>query len=219
MKEKYLDEPGLKVTIDEMITTLTGHHYRHKPWKLHPEKTALLVLDMQNYFLGPASHAFTPSAPAIIPNILKLIEMARKFEMKIIFTKHVNDDENAGMMGRWWRDLIAEDSFESQVSETVGRYDFKIITKNQYDAFYNTDLEEYLRSKKIEQVIITGLMANLCCETTARSAFVRGFEVFFPIDATAAYTMEFHLSTFRNLGFGFCPILRTSELINSLNET
>jgi isochorismate hydrolase len=90
--------------------------------------------------------------------------------------------------------------------------------KNQYDAFYNTDLEEYLRSKSVEQVIICGLLANLCCETTARSAFVRGFEVFFPVDATAAYNRDFHISTFRNLGFGFCPIIKTSELTSSIDE-
>ena len=66
--------------------------------------------------------------------------------------------------------------------------------------------------------MISGLLANLCCETTARSAFVRGFEILFPIDATAAYNREFHFSTFRNLGFGFCPLIRTSELISSVYE-
>jgi nicotinamidase-related amidase len=196
---------------------------------------------MQNYFLDPASHAFTPSAPAIVPNVRKLILMARRLNMEIILTRHVNDDANAAMMGRWWKDMIVEDSFEAQISQTVGidgklgdgeagklgsgendktvrRNDCKIITKNQYDAFYQTDLEEYLRSKNVEEVIICGLLANLCCETTARSAFVRGFEVFFPVDATAAYTRDFHLSTFRNLGFGFCPLIRTSELISSVYE-
>ena len=161
--------------------------------------------------------------------------------MDTIFTRHINNIINAGRMDKWWKDVIREGSYEAEICDTVRLYDFrtvgredgkrrqgdretkgfdvcKIINKNQYDAFYNTELEEYLRSKNIEQVIITGLLANLCCETTARSAFVRGFEVFFPVDATAAYNREFHLSTFRNLGFGFCPILKTSDIINSLNE-
>jgi isochorismate hydrolase len=223
------------------MTDLTGRHYRRKDWKLRPEKAALLVLDMQNYFLDPASHAFAPSAPAILPNIKSLISMANKCDMDTIFTRHINNIINAGRMDKWWKDVIREGSYEAEICETVRLYDFrtvgwedgkrrqgdretkgfdvcKIINKNQYDAFYNTELEEYLRSKNIEQVIITGLLANLCCETTARSAFVRGFEVFFPVDATAAYNREFHLSTFRNLGFGFCPILKTSDIINSLNE-
>jgi nicotinamidase-related amidase len=263
MKEEYLNSSNFEKAVDDLVAEITGHHYRQKHWILHPEKAALLVLDMQNYFLEPKSHAFTPSAPAIVPNINKLLGMARKHKMAVIFTRHVNDASNAGRMGRWWRDLIAEDSCEARISETIGRedfrtgrledgrtggredekterredgkavemtspvrddsmvgwYDSKIIVKSQYDAFYKTDLEEYLQSKQIEQVIITGVLTNLCCETTARSAFVRGFEVLFPIDATAAYNRDFHLSTFRNLGFGFCPILTTSDLINSLNET
>jgi nicotinamidase-related amidase len=226
MKEEYLQIDSSDQSINDMVKELTGQHYRPKPWKLYPAKSALLVLDMQNYFLDPASHAFTPSALAIVPNINKLIDFARKFKMQIIFTKHVNDAENAGMMGKWWRDNVKEGSYEAEIVKTVGRedgktvrlYDNKIIVKHQYDAFYGTDLEDYLRLKDIEQVIICGVLTNLCCETTARSAFVRGFEVLFPIDATAAYNREFHLSTFRNLGFGFCPILTTDDLINSIDK-
>jgi nicotinamidase-related amidase len=234
MKEEYLNSSTLEKSVDDLLAELTGKNYRPKPWKLHPGKAALLVLDMQNYFLDPDSHAFTPSAPAVLPNVKKLILMAQKCNMNIIFTRHVNDSVNAGRMGRWWRDMIIENSYESEIYKTVrlydgktvggyedktaGRYDCKIITKDQYDAFYNTDLEEYLRSKNVEQVIISGLLANLCCETTARSAFVRGFEVFFPVDATAAYNRDFHISTFRNMGFGFCPLMRTSELISSVYE-
>jgi len=218
MKEEYLNSLTLEKSVDDLMVELTAKNYRAKPWKLHPGKAALLVLDMQNYFLDPASHAFTPSAPAIVPNVKKLILMARKLNMEIIFTRHVNDTSNGGMMGRWWRDMIAEDSFEAEISQTVGLYDGKIITKNQYDAFYDTDLEEYLHSKNVGQVIISGVLANLCCETTARSAFVRGFGVFFPVDATAAYNRDFHLGTFRNMVFGFCPLMKTSELISSVYE-
>lgn len=234
MKEEYLISSSLEKSVDDLLAELTARNYRPKPWKLHPGKAALLILDMQNYFLDPASHAFTPSAPAIVPNVKKLILMARRLNLEIIFTRHVNDRANAGMMGSWWRDLIREDSFDAEIfktlrlydcktgggeaGKTVRSYDCKIITKNQYDAFNNTELEEYLRLKHVEQVIISGLLANLCCETTARSAFVRGFEVFFPVDATAAYNRDFHISTFRNMGFGFCPIIRTSELISSVYE-
>jgi isochorismate hydrolase len=241
MKEQYLISSTLEKSVDGLLAELTGKNYRPKLWKLHPGKAALLVLDMQNYFLDPASHAFTPSAPAIVPNIKKLILMARRLKMEIIYTKHVNDTSNAGRMDKWWKDVIREGSYEAEISKTVGLYDgklgggeagkrgkgdgetrgpevAKIITKHQYDAFYQTDLEEYLRSKNIEQVIVSGLLANLCCETTARSAFVRGFEVFFPVDATAAYNRDFHISTFRNLGFGFCPLMRTSELISFVYE-
>jgi isochorismate hydrolase len=218
MIEFYLSPANIEWVTNEIVAELTGRFYRQKSWILNPGKTALLVLDMQNYFLDPSSHAFTPSAPAIVPNILRLITMARKFNMEIIFTRHINNESNAGMMGRWWRDLLREGTRESEIYKTVRLNDCKVIVKNQYDAFYNTELEESLHSKNIEQLIISGVLTNLCCETTARSAFVRGFEVLFPVDATAAYNKEFHISTFRNLGYGFCPILTTSQLIDSLEN-
>jgi isochorismate hydrolase len=218
MKEQYLSPVTLDQVIDEMVIELTGRYYRPKPYKLMPERSALLVLDMQNYFLDPASHAFTPSAPAILPNIKTLTRMAGQNQMPLIFTRHVNDSYNAGRMNQWWREMIVEGTFESEIYMDAAQADCKVIVKNQYDAFYHTDLEDYLHAKNIGQVIITGVLTNLCCETTARSAFVRGFEVFFPVDATAAYNREFHLSTFRNLGFGFCPVLKTSDLIKSLDH-
>jgi nicotinamidase-related amidase len=234
MKEEYLSALTIEENTGEMLAILKGRNYRPRLWKLIPEKTALLVLDMQDYFLEPGSHAFTPSAPAILPNIEKLIALAINHQMEIICTRHLNDASNAGRMDKWWNDLITEESPMSEIIEMIRREDrkrggredgrtggaemIKVFIKSQYDAFYNTDLEEYLRSKNIEQVIITGVLANLCCETTARSAFVRGFEVFFPVDATAAYNKEFHLSTFRNLGFGFCPVLTTADLIKSLDN-
>jgi nicotinamidase-related amidase len=59
-------------------------------------------------------------------------------------------------------------------------------------------------------------MTNLCCETTVRSAFVKGFRPVLPIDATAAYNRQFHLATFKNLSFGFTPLMTTIEVIERL---
>ena len=178
MKERYFSPESFDQVISEMTLELAGKNYRAKPWKLSPEKAALLVLDMQNYFLDPASHAFTPSAPAIIPNINRLIEMAENNNMEIIFTKHVNNQENEAMMGKWWRDRVAEGSYEAEIFREVGgrrsavgdRFgeegmqgweECKVILKHQYDAFYGTELEDYLHAKGIEQVIITGVLTNL----------------------------------------------------------
>ena len=86
------------------------------------------------------------------------------------------------------------------------------IEKTQYDAFYQTALEDLLKEKGITQVVITGVMTHLCCETTARSAFMRGFTVFFPIDGTATYNEDFHRSTLLNLSHGFAIPALIEEL-------
>lgn len=121
-------------------------------------------------------------------------------------------------MSRWWKDLITEDAPLSYVDERISRYDYPIIEKTQYDAFYNTNLEDHLKSNDITQLIICGVMTHLCCETTARSAFVRGIEVFFPVDGTATYNRDFHIASLRNLGHGFARLCKISELIEALDE-
>ena len=61
-------------------------------------------------------------------------------------------------------------------------------------------------------------MTNLCCETTARSAFIRGFDVIMPVDATAAYNYEFHLATFLNLAYMFTRPVKTESLVGMLKN-
>ena len=95
-------------------------------------------------------------------------------------------------MSPWWHgDLIRP---EDPLSEVSPRFDVskgKVVEKSRYDAFYQTQLEEALRGQKISQVVICGVMTHLCCETTARSAFMRGFEVFFTVDGTATQNEAF----------------------------
>jgi isochorismate hydrolase len=62
-------------------------------------------------------------------------------------------------------------------------------------------------------------MTNLCCETTARDAFMKDYRVFFLIDGTATRRSELHLATLKNLGFGFAYLLTCDELIQKLKAS
>ena len=93
-----------------------------------------------------------------------------------------------------------------------------VLKKSQYDAFYDTSLEDVLKKNRVSQVVICGVMTHLCCETTARSAFMRGFEVFFTVDGTATYNKNFHLATLLNLSHGFATPTLVNELLTSLRN-
>ena len=201
-RETYFTPETIREKSRAMLDSLASFRARHADIIFHPDRAALLVLDMQEYFLCKESHAFIPSAPAILPNLQLLITNYHAINRPVIFTRHVNTDEDARMMSRWWRDLIRADSPDSAISASLDISKGIVIQKAQYDAFYNTPLEETLRGRGVEQVIVTGVMTHLCCETTARSAFVRGFEVFFCADGTATYTKELHRSTLLNLSHG-----------------
>lgn len=207
MKELYFTVDNIS---EKAQSWLNGIKIKTKVFDV--EQSALLVLDMQKFFLDESSHACIPSAKAIIPNIQSLITFFNEHNRPIIFTQHINDEINAGLMKDWWQDVLATSSSMSEIVEDFcNRY---TIEKTQYDAFYNTDLESILKNKDVKNVVITGVMAHLCCETTARSAFVRGFQPFFIADATATYNADFHNATLLNLGHGFADIRLTKELIN-----
>ncbi|MBS3809371.1 MAG: isochorismatase family protein [Desulfobacterales bacterium] len=91
-----------------------------------------------------------------------------------------------------------------------------VLDKNRYNAFHGTSLDESLRSIKIQELIITGVLTNCCCETTARDAFVRDYRVFFAGDATATVNEELHLASLKNLAFGFAHIMGTEQICNYL---
>jgi len=215
-KELYFSKENLPEEVDNLMNEIRNTGVRNRKTDLSGGRPALLVTDMQEYFLNPASHAFIPSAEAIIPNINRLIHHFEKNNYPVIFTKHVNTEEDALNMKTWWNDLITPDSPLFSLSplllvpQSPGPL---VLEKTQYDAFYHTDLEKILKGKGIDSLVICGVMTSLCCETTLRSAFVRGFKAFMPVDATAAYKREHHISTFVNLSCGFSPLVTTSETI------
>jgi isochorismate hydrolase len=173
---------------------------------------------MQRYFLEDSFHAFIPAATAIVPRITKLIQAYSQHSLAIVFTRHLNTDANAGMMFKWWQDLISADDPASEIIPEFDLSQGMVIVKSQYDAFYETPLEELLKQKGVSQVVICGVMTHLCCETTARSAFVRGFEVFFTVNGTATYTEAFHRATLLNLAHGFAIPVLVEEVLSTLGE-
>ena len=216
-KEEYF-LPETILGESKKIKNLVEKNVRKKVFHINKKNIALLVTDMQNYFLDQNSHAYIPSANAIIPNINSLIEVFRKYKLPIFFSLHHNNIENAAMMEKWWKVLLPEKSFASEIIKDFNPKDSMIIEKQQYDAFYKTNMEEILHAKNIQQLIVCGVMTNLCCETTVRSAFCKGFEVCLPIDATATYNYNFHLATIQNLAFGFSPAILTNELIEEFEK-
>jgi isochorismate hydrolase len=217
MKKQYFTKENIKEKSNEMLDKVRKFRGYHDIAFL-PDKSALMVMDMQEYFLSPDSHAYIPSAETILPGVKKLISLYEVKKLPVIFTLHSNTERNAGMMRKWWPDLLTEGSPESCLPESLKSCGGIRIEKHQYDAFYDTSLKEILHEKNIHQLVITGVMTNICCETTARSAFVRGFEVFFAIDGTATYSEEHHMATLTNLSYGFAIPILLDELFPVLSK-
>lgn len=180
------------------------------------ERAALIIIDMQNHFCSETGRSFFPSSKVALENTLTLLNFWKgpKF-----FTQHSHaDTSELGMIGKFYRDYIRSGEFDAELVPELIPFKSEpssaIIRKFTYDAFYKTDLETMLRSKKIDQVIICGVLTHLCCDMAARSAFVRGFEVFIAADATASDENEFHIGALTNLADGVARVLSVKEIIS-----
>lgn len=212
MKHGYFTSKTIVESSRRMLRELEEKGLRRKA-KFVLEHAALLVLDMQRYFLDESSHAYIPSAPPVVEGIRKLAEAFRKRNRPVILTRHVNSAGDAGMLARWWSDLIDEGNPSSEIIAELDMPGLTVVKKTQYDAFFGTHLGEALSGNRVSQVVVSGVLTHLCCETTARSAFVRGYEVFLPIDGTATYSEDFHRAAFLSLSHGFAVPVLVEDLI------
>jgi len=187
--------------------------------ELERAKSALLIIDMQKFFLDPESPTFTCGGKAIIPNLQKLIAEFRAKDRPVIYSCHVHHPSgmDAGIMKWWWEGMCIEGSEESGIiDELAPESSEKTINKRRYSAFYNTDLETILRCLEVKDLVIGGIMTNMCCESTARDAFYRDFRVFFTADGTGSINEEMHCSSLLNLAFGFANIVKCDDIVGQL---
>jgi isochorismate hydrolase len=201
----------------ELLRPYLSEH-RARAHKFSPMASALLVVDMQRYFLERASHAFLPSSELILGNVESLVAEYRAKSLPIIFTRHaILPDEDPGAMGRWWRDRIRDEDPMSQIVPSLRPTDEEIVLrKSRYNAFAGTDLDARLQRLEVKHLLITGVMTHLCCETTARDAFTRDFDVFVVIDGMASSSEDLHISSLKTMADGFAIPVTTEEALGWL---
>jgi len=193
--------------------------YNQHEMRLNIAASALVVVDMQRFFLNAASPTFTCGGVAILPTVKRLLDTFRQCKRPVIYTQHVHhpNDLDSGIMGWWWEGKCLEGSPESEIHPSLAPMpNEKVVLKHRYSAFYNTDLETVLRCLKVEDVVISGIMTNMCCESTARDAYYRDYRVFFLADGTGSINEEMHLASLLNLAFGFAYVTTGDDIINQL---
>ena len=177
-------------------------------------KLALIVVDMQLRFERVSRKM------NIVENVVSVIQACHKKGIPVFFTQH-NDSDPASILRTWWGNPIIKDTDEWQLIKDIEAVadrnsDTFIVDKTTYDAFHGTSLKKYLLDRGVDTVVVCGAMTNLCCETTAQSAFAYNFNVIFLRDGNATSTQEFHDATIKNLEFGFATIKTCEEFIATL---
>jgi nicotinamidase-related amidase len=197
-------------------------------------RVALLVIDVQREYFDPDGPAYVEHARDIVANVNRLVDVFRVHGLPVVFVRHAHrpDGSDAGRMG----DFAAPDEEESFVEGTP-RAEFipelpveptdVVVTKRRYSAFLGTDLEGVLRTAGTRAVVICGLMTSFCCETTARDAHGRDYEVLFAADAVEGPDLEdaegravphdaVLAGTLTALRAGFAEIVTAGEVVERL---
>ena len=91
-----------------------------------------------------------------------------------------------------------------------------IVVKHRYSSFYQTDMDLVLRDMKIEQVLVCGVVTNICVRSTVHDAFFRGYEVIVPHDACAATSAREQVSSLYDIATHFGTVATTSEVTRAI---
>ena len=187
---------------------------------------ALLVIDMQNGFCHPDG-SFTrmdmglEGAMEAVSNAAVAVGHARRAGIPVVFTRHVyrpgRADEGAALKGNSpalaGLNGLAATSWDAQVvDELECGPDDLVVDKVRFDAFQWTSLEPLLRGLGVDELVICGVVTNICVETTIRSAFMRDFPVIMLADCCAAKTRRLHeLSVEVLSSYALAEIARITE--------
>jgi nicotinamidase-related amidase len=191
-----------------------------------PAETALVVVDMQTFYVSDV-----PPAIAIIPNINRLAETFRARGATVAWVK-MTAGENGRSLWPVYHDYFftPENAARHRDNLTEGTEGHKlhpdlavkdgdvIAVKNRFSAFLpgHTDLIDQLKARGIRNVVITGMLTNFCCETSARDAMMLDYRVVMVSDANAARFDEDHNVGFTTVYQSFGDVLSTDEVIDDL---
>jgi ureidoacrylate peracid hydrolase len=199
---------------------------------IEPRKAALLVIDMQNYFVKQGHQGEIPLAREIVPNINRLATGLRRRGGHVVWIRNGTRDTRekwstlheclltADRMERRYKEMdIDGDGYAYWHLNDIRPEDAQ-LTKTRYSAFIqgSSNVEQYFRERGIDTVLITGTATNVCCESSARDAMMLNFKVVMVSDALATHTDAEHNASLSAFYGQFGDVQTTDEALQSLER-
>jgi ureidoacrylate peracid hydrolase len=151
-------------------------------------RTAVVVIDMINDFCKPGGLMVLPGYERLVPQQLQVIAAARDNGVPVIWV-HDMHRPNVRQDREWLKRTphCIEDTWGVEIVDELGaRADEIHVTKRRYSAFFQTDLDLSLKDLGVDQIIVFGVVTNICVRSTVHDAFFNGYEVVVPQDCCAA---------------------------------
>jgi nicotinamidase-related amidase len=197
-------------------------------------KPALLIVDMQNDFVRVGAPMEVPQARDTISQHEQLIQHFRKSRLSIIYTRFLAGPNHrllwefspklappilachAGHK-RLYADIHKTLECIEVIDELAPKPEDVVIDKLGYGAFHGTKLDDTLRQRGVESLIVTGTVTQICVEETAREAFHYGYKTTIVSDAVSSYLPDLHAATLKNFALKFGWVSTAKEVLQGLH--
>ena len=196
--------------------------------RFEPAETALLVVDMQNFFVDGCE-----PARSIIPNINRLANGMRARGVPVIWIQ-MNMADDTGAPSKFpiyhdyffsddrrviHKDGLTEGSHGHAIVDGLDvRTGERIVQKTRFSALIqgSSNLDEVLKDLGVENIVVTGTLTNICCESTARDGMMIGYRAVMVSDANASRTDEDHVAGLMSIYQCFGDVRTTDEVLDEL---
>jgi ureidoacrylate peracid hydrolase len=201
--------------------------------ELDPSRTALVVIDMQNYFVKPGYQGEIAAAREIVPTINRFAAGLRALGGHVVWIKNsvngTRDDwsvfhtylQTKERADRRFATMTEGVEGHELWAELDARPEDKQMVKKRFSAFLqgSSEIVPYLRGRGIDTVVIAGTATNICCESSARDAMMLNFKTIMLSDANATWTDEEHNATLQVFYSIFGDVQTADECLGFLGKT
>lgn len=184
-------------------------------WAFEPDRAALLIHDMQEYFLNFWGDN-CPMMEKVVANIAALRQFCKQHNIPVYYTaqpKEQSDDDRALLNDMWGPGLTRSPEQQRIVAALAPDEADTVLVKWRYSAFHRSPLEQMLKETGRNQLIITGVYAHIGCMTTATDAFMRDIKPFMVADALADFSREEHMMSLKYVAGRSGRVVMTEALL------
>lgn len=197
---------------------------------LSPLKASLVIIDMQNFSCVPTKGGALPRVSEVITQINRLADFCRTVHVPVIWVRQSITTSPAGGNAGLYPVFHDRNHLESVCNQSKGTEIFSemhfdpsadhVVFKNRYSAFLSNppELREKLDFLKKTQLIVAGIAANVCVESTVRDAMQLDYEVVLVSDGITTFDETLLESTLKNTMLFFGDVRTTGEVMEALRE-
>ncbi len=209
----------------ERILTRQGRLHAFE--SLDPKRTALLVVDMQNYFMADGFIGCCPQARDTVPNVNRLASALRDAGGTVVWIQMEASEESKTCWSNFHETYRPETRARRFETMCEGSEGFKlwpglevkptdeIFIKRRYSAFVAAkgNLVDLLKEHDAETVLICGVATNVCCESTGRNCMMEGFRTIMVSDGNATFSDAAHQASLEGFMTFFGDVQTTDEVV------